>query len=424
MKQILLVIITLCFLTAAHGQRTVSSNNLISDAEVNGILDDYSSLYEIKSLSKDYSEQQTAIAQLFLGSVKIKNDCSPGSGKALPVKDYFDFIIKHFDLGVLVEFQKVQVVNEKQKGASKEVTIRYTKTLLGYYLQEEVIDRSFTEIMKVTKTGKGNWRIVSLEPLEIPLIDIGLTAGALFSNYNMGNSSASYPVEGFSSSTEFSLTYGLRLGLRIKSGFGFSTGFNIREYNTSISVSAIDQEPLNSIDIDGDSYWLYAEAEGIADNVSLSYYNIPVKLEYTFINKGKVYPFVGLGVNINILQQATSSISGVSTHEGYYPQYHALLYDIPELGFLTDHSFELDEDLKIKQTSMSGEINAGILIPVIVNKMFVCISGWYELAFSDVLENNSYYFSDAPQEYNSLLLSRQNAKAGSYGINMGLRIKL
>ncbi len=138
----------------------------------------------------------------------------------------------------------------------------------------------------------------------------------------------------------------------------------------------------------------------------------------------KISPFVGGGGEIFFNSSAKSSMQGISTQQGYYPQYHVLLYDIPELGFMTDYNFSRTEDIEVNNTFFAAEIFAGARFQLYKDKIYGMLSVFYKPGLSNMLESSDYMLSVNAQEYNSLIFANDNVGVNSFGLNVGLKFKI
>ncbi|MBU2649354.1 MAG: outer membrane beta-barrel protein [Bacteroidetes bacterium] len=421
MKRINITIVFILTSLLGFSQANLPFDALAADKAIKDLLISYSNFYNHKEYVKDAKPDYSAIGELFADNIIIRNDCNPGKSTPIVLKEYINYLSEHFQLGLNVMFNDPVIIKEKADENVKVLKIRYSKEIFGYYDLKQPFRRTINEMITLVLNKDGKWKISAIEIISDPLFFIDFLAGPSFGSFNMGNSVVDYPLEGYSSKDKTTFNYGLELGFRIVDQLSVKTGLIFASYKTSITSNYLNQEPVKSVDKDSESYYLYTEASDIKEELNLKYYKIPIKLQYVFMHERKVSPFIGAGLNYCIYASSGSNISGISTQEGYYPQYHAVLYDIPELGFMTNHAFDQEIEPGFKDYSLSGEFSAGIVTPIYLNKIYFIVNASYEIGFTNIIEEDTYYLSTKAREYNSLILSRDQVKMNSFTIYAGLR---
>ncbi len=126
---------------------------------------------------------------------------------------------------------------------------------------------------------------------------------------------------------EYLLTKNIGLG----TGIGYNTYANksyLKQFNN------YGQNYLQKIDKDNESYYLYNEVSSVDERIKVKAISFPVKLKFHFRAGKKLGFFTDIGIKMIYATSATVVANGSSIWQGYYPQYHIVLYDLPEYGFV------------------------------------------------------------------------------------------
>ena len=163
------------------------------------------------------------------------------------------------------------------------------------------------------------------------------------------------------------------------------------------------------------------------DNISYKCLNIPlfIRIDHFFSSNWN-FVFLEAGVQFSFPSYASSDFSGSATHQGYYPQYHVLLYDIPELGFYTDKDFNYTNSFKPQSTSVNGYIMLGCKFPFLNPSTSINLGIMYIRDITKINDNNEgeFLFSKEYGDYNSLINASSDVKLQSLGFSIGVSIGL
>ena len=134
---------------------------------------------------------------------------------------------------------------------------------------------------------------------------------------------------------EFGYQAGLKMIYMLGKDIGLYGGIGISNYRSVYEIIGFNNDSLidhyQRVDKDEDTYLEYISAT-VTENNSLTYLDIPIGIRYS-IGKEKLHFTGQAGFAFSFLLSSRYSATGNSDHSGYYPQYHVLLYDLPDYGF-------------------------------------------------------------------------------------------
>jgi hypothetical protein len=158
---------------------------------------------------------------------------------------------------------------------------------------------------------------------------------------------------------EFGYRGGLKILYRRGQNLGFFGGAGISYYKSVYEIKDYNNESFDKtlrIDIDGDEYLEYITAS-VTETNSLTFLDIPLGIRYS--TKGsKVRLVVQAGLEFSFLLSSRFSVTGNSDHQGYYPEYHVVLYDLPDYGF-TAGPVDINDKWKLNPFNLSANFSAG-----------------------------------------------------------------
>jgi hypothetical protein len=211
--------------------------------------------------------------------------------------------------------------------------------------------------------------------------------------------------------------------------FGFGARLNYSSYKTDISLSELTQEHVDGLeDMDGDTYNLLSDGNTLKELASVSFFEVPLflKLRFAFKNikiLNHVYMNVGPVISFSVAQEFETT--GNFTYEGYYPEYHVLLYGIDEYGYYDNKNFSVTPESNMGSFNLSGFIEAGINIPLIGDKFNINVSLMYQKGLTNLSdEDEDYIFTRNIEDFNTLIDSREKISTSFFGLNIGLLYKL
>jgi len=143
-------------------------------------------------------------------------------------------------------------------------------------------------------------------------------------------------------------------------GVGLGFGF----YNKSANFDNFEEKLPGLIDIDGDPFEGRLSYRDINEKMSALYLEIPIYFEIGRPSLTKVSGFGKIGIKPALLLNGNFKGEGKFTSEGYYPEWNALLHDIPELGFYTNEDAYQSPEYKYNPFILWANVSAGVTIPL------------------------------------------------------------
>ena len=145
----------------------------------------------------------------------------------------------------------------------------------------------------------------------------------------------------------------------------------------------------------------------------------------THKTKGLNQFYINIGPVFSFGTSKTFETSGIFTYEGYYPEYHVVLSDIPVYGFYNDKGFSTKPESNLQSFSIAALIEAGINIPLVGEKLNVNLSILYQKGLLNLSsDDDNYIFTENPDNYNPLIDSRAKVSTSFFGLNVGILYKL
>ncbi|MBW6459065.1 MAG: outer membrane beta-barrel protein [Bacteroidales bacterium] len=159
----------------------------------------------------------------------------------------------------------------------------------------------------------------------------------------------------------YSFEAGYLMRLRKSVSLGFGAGLS--SYYSEIKMDSY-QTTYPTLDVDGDSYTEFIQANGLVESTRITTLDIPVFLELGNANTSKVSYYVRLGVKISTPVAYNFTHSGSMSVSGNYAQYFVRLEGIPELGFVDNAPVIKSSEYDLNPVNLSVLLAGGITIPV------------------------------------------------------------
>ena len=144
-------------------------------------------------------------------------------------------------------------------------------------------------------------------------------------------------------------------------GVGF--GLSYSSYVTEITAGP-QMLDYPGQDEDGDDYIMTVETSGNSEKLQLSYIDIPVFIEFGNPNINKIGFYGRVGAKISFPLSQTFTPSGLASYEGYYANYHVVLYGIDELGFYENKPVYENTKMDINPVNVSALLSGGVTFPL------------------------------------------------------------
>jgi hypothetical protein len=159
---------------------------------------------------------------------------------------------------------------------------------------------------------------------------------------------------------EFGYQAGLKMIYLLGKDIGLYGGVGISNYRSVYEIIGFNNDSLidhyQRVDRDEDTYLEYISAT-VTENNSLTYLDIPIGIRYS-IGKEKLHFTGQAGFAFSFLLSSNYSATGNSDHSGYYPQYHVLLYDLPDYGF-SEGPVDANGKWELSTFNISAQVSLG-----------------------------------------------------------------
>ena len=144
--------------------------------------------------------------------------------------------------------------------------------------------------------------------------------------------------------------------ISIEAGLGirnFSMAARLNEYATTVET----------VDVDGDNYQAIYAYNGLEENLSLTYFDIPLRLCIGQPAKNRVTAYAKLGLTPSINVASTFTGTGTYSLKGYYPQWDVTLENVEHLGFGSDLECYENVEPEINVFNLWGTVAFGAYVP-------------------------------------------------------------
>lgn len=447
----------------SQAQELSENDRRLAEANINVLLLDFS---KYSSMTKTGKYIEPSYIAKFVGLFDNKlapvyNDVDVENLTVNPIEanKYVANLIKWYSSGVSVKLEILQTIGDPVRinvdGEHYAVLMKCKKNVFGLYTKSKILNNTkelyFLVYFSKNQDAPGDFRIHSISET-IPAIDtlvveevvetlpvkdtvvvvpdttpkiperkqdwaIGGLSGANFTSIEVENLARN---EYWRMKNKMSSTVGIDAVFFLSQHLCMKTGVVFAIYQTSYTLSDYyaDQTTQSlETDKDGDQFYRIVTAD-IEEDVMLRYLTIPMHLQFRLGKPGKVNFFLEPGLDFAYLSSAQVNVYGESTHQGYYPDLHVVLYDLDEYGYNTvDYSetgFQTEWD--ISSINFSGYMGLGVNVPI--GKHFeVWLSSNYVMGFSDI----GYKYSKYRDDYLQLMGDPGKTSTKCYGTLFGLR---
>ncbi len=161
--------------------------------------------------------------------------------------------------------------------------------------------------------------------------------------------------------------FGVSFNYFLNKTFGFSSGIRLISFNQTTSGKEY-YTAFDATDTENQPYERRVWAKDISEKLSLHLVNIPLHFFYKYSFNRNMALFADAGPGIFIPVVRNYSASGVFTYKGYYPDTHALLYDIPVYGFSSN--VVVDSKLTLKAPLAILNVGASVGFAFAMNRYY------------------------------------------------------
>jgi len=203
---------------------------------------------------------------------------------------------------------------------------------------------------------------------------------------------------------------------------GLGTGIGYNTYANSSYLkqfSNYGQNYLQRIDNDNEPYYLYNDVNSVEEKTKVKALSFPVKLKFHFRTNKKLGFYADFGIKMIYVSSANVVANGNSTWQAYYPQYHIVLYDLPEYGFVP---YNIDsENSLIDYEKFQYSLIASLGISYSIKKQFAIDLGvYFDHGISDLKYDKPVHQAD----YLNTIGTLDETKLKGAGLMLGFRYHL
>jgi hypothetical protein len=143
---------------------------------------------------------------------------------------------------------------------------------------------------------------------------------------------------------------------------GVFGGLSLTNYKTNLRLEnfSIQTNTLQLIDKDNDVYYRYIQAD-VEEQNSLTYLDAALGVNLNkYLGETRFGIYLSTGCQFSYLFMSKYKITGSSTHTGYYPEYHVVLYNLPDYDF-TSEDLDAEDDWELNSMNISAYLSFGLL---------------------------------------------------------------
>lgn len=231
---------------------------------------------------------------------------------------------------------------------SKDATIQELKlTAVELTRQIDNLEKNLTQLA----SGK------PLAPAKTPVVGVEIGLGPVLTRGEQ--------EEGWAKNTHWAKKVDVYFGTaRLTEGFPLSVeaGLGIRSFKLSAAKNACTVTE-NSTDADGESFQAIYTYSDRTEQLSLTYFDIPVRLCFGQPSKNRVGVYAKVGLTPSIKISGKFNGTGTYSLKGYYPQWDVTLENINELGFGNDMDCYADYEPELSTFILWGNLALGAYVP-------------------------------------------------------------
>jgi hypothetical protein len=274
---------------------------------------------------------------------------------------------------------------------------------------EVVETRTYTELRKRKKSAGPDTQYAAALPIEEDKTKIRLSAGGfvgigLINDRNLSSMTTNEnaheweitPQLCYSGFMNYSFKITPRLGLLTGVGYSvFGTKYSLNSFNSGSDSSFTDIS--DALDTNKNVTFKKNITAKYDSVVTLNSVIIPIGVVYTFNPAAKIKISINPGINISIVNKATSKADGYMHYYGYYASDTVVFLkykDWPEEGFnfYYKKSSNVDKDIKTNVNTISfvAFTKVGVLIPL-SKRIDIGLSGEIQYGLTNLVKNNGVY---------------------------------
>ncbi|UCH13800.1 MAG: outer membrane beta-barrel protein [Bacteroidales bacterium] len=174
-----------------------------------------------------------------------------------------------------------------------------------------------------------------------------------------------YSDDNWKAEGTFGYSGGIGYTYYLSRSVGVFGGLSLTNYKTNLKLENfnIETNTLQLIDKDNDVYYRYIQAD-VEEQNSLTYLDVSLGANLNkYIKENAFGIYLSAGGQFSYLFMSKYKITGSSTHTGYYPEYHVVLYDLPDYDF-TSENLDDENDWELNSFNISAYLSFGVFARV------------------------------------------------------------
>lgn len=381
-------------------------------------------------INKSYKDR---LLNLFVTNAFLFNDLDmeKASPRAISISQYIDNLENWYSNGLQVKTMIRKIGNPFEfNNRFYHINVKVRKEIFGLF-KDKWVNRKTTLCLfqlqfEFRNGGIYNLKVISIEKISDSRLKLSANLTPSYTQFLINESLDLSDYSGWGNSNGFGLMSDIKLSYKVNSILDIGTGIGTSNYHSTFLLNNLVQHDYFTTDIDQENYYLWMRGENIKETINSLFIKLPVFVRFTPVlpNLKQIF-FLETGVEFLIPAVSNSSFKGNATHEGYYPQYHVLLYDIPELGFYTDKPIDHTSTEHSFTTSLNGYIMVGAEFVVFNPKTSLSVGiVWTRGLTAANNAMGSYIFSKGHDDYNSLINASPDVRLQSLGLSVGLSVGL
>ncbi len=430
--RLVLILLMVCFYGYGQSFSLLQVNQV--QREVNHILQVFSRYSAFVPEELPQQEVPSEFNALFRPEAIIFNFLEPDAGKQQVVSpvDYYRYIREHYPSGLSFEMyyslgkmSKPLPTDAQYSGFVTYVPVSVKAIgLFDGHMINNVTGDYYAIIGFRMKDGQVYDAAIHYIQAERPMMRYARKADILLGSYAAPAFTRIYSRDIFNDEIwdawgEFRYRAGLKLLYRTGQHLGFFTGVGVSSYSSVYEIREYDNEDLEKTvktDIDGDHYLEFIRAS-VTETNTLTCLDIPLGIRYS-TSGNKIRLVLQAGFELSFLLSSRFSATGFSDHRGYYPDYHVVLYELPDYGF-TAEPVDKNDKWELNPVNLSLSVSAGAEIPL--GKHFsLTVAPFATTGLSDL----GYELSRYRDDYISISGNPGKLSTRSAGVLLELFLKL
>jgi hypothetical protein len=211
-----------------------------------------------------------------------------------------------------------------------------------------------------------------------------------------------------------------------RSLFGVGIALDYNTYKIMYTLDLVNDTLKNQIDVDGDKYHLYSRLTYLEEKSSITFFEIPVYLTYSYWFSGNFAIFLKTGIKVGFTISKKYNSTGDGEYKGQYPSYNnIILYgnELSEWGFGTYDLEYNGTNENLKGLNFSAFGGAGISFKF-SERIKLDIGAYYTKGFSNLSQTNEGMILSKNKDNIKSLTAFGKAKTQEFYLDVGIDFDL